>query len=91
MATTARFLYVQQNPKTLDGPYIIHTRKPAGILEMEKAHGYIHSGHKTASFKWIEVFHDIKGQYPYEGELHRIEKQATQWYFSQVSQKLITA
>jgi hypothetical protein len=87
MAATARFLYVQQNPKTLDGPYIIHTRKPAGILLMEA------TGHKTAYFKFIKLFNDadvIELYYDKEDEkLTQIEAQAGQWYFSQVAQKLI--
>lgn len=84
MAATARFLYVQQNKKTLDGPYIIHARYPFCILEMHKAKKYIPGNSVVASFKVLKEIDLMSNE-----QNEKIEQDADKWYFSQMSQRLI--
>lgn len=84
MASTAKFIYAQQSKKTLAGPYIFHARYPHCILEMAKAPDYIYSGHKGATFKIIKEIEFVSPQ-----EKQRIEQQADEWFYSQISQQLL--
>jgi len=85
MKKIARFIYAPQNSITLDGPFITHTRLPLVILEMEKSPGYVYNGHKNASFKII-----IGGEALNPAQLTKIEEQAGTWFFSQISQGLVS-
>lgn len=86
MASTARFLFVPQNKTTLAGPYIVHARKPHCILEFDKAPNYVVRDSVIGVFKIIKEIEPVTPE-----EKARIEDQAMNWYFSQVSQNLLSA